>query len=457
MQIAATRPIQRTGNTYTVPALKGNRIYLVDTEKELPKCNCSVNRLHQDLCEHIFAVGYYQDREKAASQPTPVDSIDNPPPKKKKTYPQDWPAYNEARMHEKDRFQVLLAELCERVEDDKPTGVGRPRLNLRDMIFSTVFKTYTGLDGRTFTCDLKEAQRRGHIGHAPHYNSIFNLLETPKLTPLLLALIERSAWPLRSIEVDFAVDSSGFETSCDGRYFEHVHGKKKERRTFMKCHLICGVRTNIVAAVKITDSGTSDTVLLPGLVKTAAEVFDIEEVSADKGYLSHENVEAIVQVGGMPFILPKINSVGGGSDSWGRMFHYFQLHEPEFLDHYHKRSNVESTFHMIKAKFGHSLSSRSDRGMINEALCKVLCHNLVVLNHEMIELHIDPSNWGSHPIGVKAPTGEPTVSLVPMCQLTPLAPPVPEPLPVPDTPTEGGGLIRRGIRGIARLILKAAG
>jgi transposase len=301
---------------------------------------------------------------------------------------------------------------------------------------------------------LKEAQRRGHISHASHYNSILNLMETPKLTPILLALIERSAWPLRSIEVDFAVDSTGFDTSRDGRYFEQIRKEKKERRTFVKCHLICGVKTNIVAAVKISESG--DAVQLPDLVKKAAETFDIEEVSADKGYLSHRNVEVIVQVGGMPFIMPKVDSCGGGSDSWGRMFYYFELHNEEFLEHYRKRSNVESTFHMIKARFGHALRSRSDTGKTNETLCKVLAHNLVVLNHEMLELKIDPANWGRHPIGVKAPIEEPAVALAPVSELAPLAPPVPEPSPAPASPVLKDSLFRRVIRGLARKIIQAA-
>jgi hypothetical protein len=48
-----------------------------------------------------------------------------------------------------------------------------------------------------------------------------------------------------------------------------------------------------------------------------------------------------------------------------------------FLANYHKRSNVETTFSMIKAKFGDSLLARSDVGQMNEALCKVLAHNIV--------------------------------------------------------------------------------
>jgi len=78
---------------------------------------------------------------------------------------------------------------------------------------------------------------------------------------------------------------------------------------------------------------------------------------------------------------------------WGHMFHYFMYRRADFLAHYHKRSNVESTFSMMKRKFGDSLRSKTDVSMVNEALCKILCHNLVVLIHEMYELGIDPTFW----------------------------------------------------------------
>ena len=65
------------------------------------------------------------------------------------------------------------------------------------------------------------------------------------------------------------------------------------------------------------------------------------------------------------------------------------------MAHYHKRSNVESTFSMMKRKFGDSLRSKTDFAMVNEALCKILCHNLVVLIHEMYELGVEPVFWGS--------------------------------------------------------------
>jgi transposase len=72
-----------------------------------------------------------------------------------------------------------------------------------------------------------------------------------------------------------------------------------------------------------------------------------------------------------------------GSPAWKKMYHYFMFNQDEFLRHYHARSNVESTFSMIKAKFGDSLKSTSEAAQDNELLCKVVCHNICVLIQEM--------------------------------------------------------------------------
>lgn len=45
---------------------------------------------------------------------------------------------------------------------------------------------------------------------------------------------------------------------------------------------------------------------------------------------------------------------------------------------------------MIKAKFGERLRSKTETAQINEALCKVLCHNLCVVIQSMYELNITP-------------------------------------------------------------------
>jgi len=76
------------------------------------------------------------------------------------------------------------------------------------------------------------------------------------------------------------------------------------------------------------------------------------------------------------------------------MFHYYQFRREEFLAHYHKRSNVESTFSMVKRKFGDAVRARNPVAMVNEALCKFVCHNLCCVILSQIELGIEAQFWG---------------------------------------------------------------
>ena len=76
-----------------------------------------------------------------------------------------------------------------------------------------------------------------------------------------------------------------------------------------------------------------------------------------------------------------------------KAFRYFQFNQEEYMDRYHKRSNVESTFSAVKRKFGDSVMSRNDAGMVNEVLCRFLCHNLTCLIQEQETLGITPIFW----------------------------------------------------------------
>ncbi len=84
---------------------------------------------------------------------------------------------------------------------------------------------------------------------------------------------------------------------------------------------------------------------------------------------------------------------GQAGGLWAKMFHYFQYRREDFLSHYHKRSNVESVFSMIKAKFRDHVRSKTDVAMVNEVLCKIICHNICCLIQESYELGIDTAFW----------------------------------------------------------------
>jgi transposase len=290
----------------------------------------------------------------------------------------------------------MLHDLCRGITEPDTQANGRPRLPLADVVFATAFKVYSTVSGRRFMSDLREAHSRGHISRVPHYNTIFNYLENPDLTPLLRDLVTETSLPLKSVEVDFAVDSSGFTTSRFTPWYDHKYGVTKREHDWVKCHIMCGVKTNIITAVEIHGRDASDTKLLPAMLEDTARNFTVAEVSADKGYGSVNNVDAIEAVGAKPFIALKSIHTGRAAGAWSKMFHYFMYKREEFLSHYHKRSNVESTFSMMKRKFGDFLRSKTDVAMINETLCKVLCHNIVVLIHEMHELGIAPEFWESN-------------------------------------------------------------
>ena len=220
-------------------------------------------------------------------------------------------------------------------------------------------------------------------------------------------LIVQSSVPLRVVETSFAVDSSGFSTSRFLRWFDQKYGVERKQSVWVKAHVMCGVKTNVVAAVEISDSG--DAPMLPTLAATTAQTFTVKELSADKAYLSQKNLEFVDELGAVPFIPFKVNSRGDSRPGiWQRMFSEFTLSRENWLAHYHQRSNVESTFSMVKAKFGDAVRSKTDVAMKNEVLAKVLCHNVCCLVSAMYELGIDPrlTSPGAEPTILKfAPVG----------------------------------------------------
>src|SRR5919112_5796844 len=94
----------------------------------------------------------------------------------------------------------------------------------------------------------------------------------------------------------------------------------------------------------------------------------------------------------MPFIPFKSNTVEPTeAGTWARMCHLFMYRREAYMEHYHKRSNIETAYSMIKGKFGSALRSKSDGGQINEALCKILAHNICVLIQAIHALGVEPN------------------------------------------------------------------
>ncbi|MBI2817171.1 MAG: transposase [Acidobacteria bacterium] len=162
-----------------------------------------------------------------------------------------------------------------------------------------------------------------------------------------------------------------------------------------------GVKTNVVTGVEITEPDVHDTTQFPALVEATGKRFAISEVSADKGYISKRNLAVVAAAGAVPYIPFKSNTTGEGPELWRKMFHFYQFNRTGFLQHYHKRSNVETVFSMMKRKFGGAVRSKTPTAQVNEILCKVICHNLSVLVQSIFELGIEPTFWAESSLAHK--------------------------------------------------------
>jgi hypothetical protein len=393
-EIADRARIVKEGNLYLVPSQSGKGKYKV--RPDLPYCSCPDFDFRRQPCKHIYAVQVTIKRTRTTVTENGKTTTTETVKVTRKTYAQpNWPAYHRSQTDEKRIFLYLLNQLCQGVGSPAQYGVGRKRLPLEDMLFAMTYKVYSTVSGRRFISDLRDAHTKGYISSVPCYNSIFNYFESEALTDYLKMLIEESSLPLSSIERDFAVDSSGLSTCrfvqwTRAKYFDY---ELIERKEWIKLHLICGVKTNVVTAAEITDHRAGDSPQFKPLVERTAQGFVMNQISADKAYLSTANLKTVVDNHAMPFIPFKTNSspkYQPKSPLWKQMWHYFAYNQERFMQNYHKRSNVETTFHMIKSKFGDALRSKTRRAQINEALCKVLCHNICCLISAMHELNLRP-------------------------------------------------------------------
>lgn len=367
---------------WIVPSQSGNKKYFVDEEFV---CDCPDSEHRQNTCKHAYAARYYLEIERDTSEGMQTEKV-------RLTYPQAWRAYNEAQTNEVRLFDELLKDLVEDIGEPKQKGPGRPRLPLKEQTFCAIQKVYSQLSSRRASSLFKNAEEKDQISHAPYYNQVNKFLNREDITAMLERLVIVTAKPLKAIETEFAIDSSGFRTTNFG---EFARGKYEpfKRHIWLKAHICVGVKTNIITGIEITENYSSDTKQFGPLVRTTSENgFMIEEVSADAAYSSKKNLQAVKDVGGRAYIPFKSNATARARNArlWKKMYRYFQYKQDEFMEHYHKRSNVETTFHMLKMKFGDKLKSKNFIAQKNELLCKVIAHNIVVLIHEMHELGIEP-------------------------------------------------------------------
>lgn len=385
-EIAKTGRVKMDGIKWVVPSQSSNRYYEVVLGLVKSKCTCPDNTERQMKCKHIFAVEITVSKT--------IDSKGNVTiTETKKVYVQDWHNYTLAQNQEGKLFRKLLKDLVENVDEPIRTGAGRPRVPLKEALFCAIEKVYSMQSSRRAYSLYLDAERKQQIKKAPSYNVINIVLNNKEITSILNRLLEITAMPLKSVETQVAVDSTGFRTTKFGEYC-HIKYNSNKRHKFLKAHLLIGTKTNVVVSAQITDENGADSPKFIPLTERAYQNgFNLNEVSADKAYSGRANLDAIAEHGGVAYVPFKVNASqhSHGGRVWNKMFYCFQMCREEFMEHYHKRSNIETTNMVIKSKFGDCLKNKNLVSQTNELLCKLIAYNITMLISATYELNIDPN------------------------------------------------------------------
>jgi transposase len=407
-EIAQRARIEKSGNCWIVPSQSDKGSYRVTLESDSVHCTCPDFELRAKPCKHIFAAAFVVQRQTVTETVTPSGQIETTTVTEtaavRVTYAQNWPQYNKAQSQEKELFCRLLHDLCRAVPEPIQER-GRPRIPLPDALFSACFKVYSGMSGRRFMTDLREAQSAGYVQRAYHFNPVLRVIADEELTPTLYQLVTASAAPLAAVEETFAVDSTGFGTVRYYRHFTAKYGGREiEARDWLKLHALVGTKTNVIAAAEITDRNANDSPQFVPLLTTGKDTFAIKAVVADKAYGSRTNVRRAAEMGATPYIALKSNTVGyatdkmtrGADDSaWRSLWHLYNYRRDDFLATYHARSNAESTFSAMKRVFGDMVRAKGRTAQVNELLLKVIAYNIICVVHWIFELGVSVPGFES--------------------------------------------------------------
>jgi transposase len=305
----------------------------------------------------------------------------------------NWSLYNLAQTSEKLLFLKMVSDAVDAMQIPYAyKGNGRPSLGIDDMIKCCCIKVFNQFSSRRCVPDLLLAKGLGYIHKVPHFNSIQGYMRSKEMVEYIHPLYKMLALPLFEFENNFAVDATGFGTFRKRWYESRLDLKQK--MDFKKLHVVSGIRTNIITAAEASWGHDNDSPFFENLIKDTSFNFKVKKVYADAAYLSKKNCQLVADMGARPFIMPKSNTkevmtlqYKGKISAWREMIALWKSNEELFREYYHKRSNVESTFSMMKRKFLPYIRSKDTQAQFNELIIKCCVHNASVLVNSVFELN----------------------------------------------------------------------
>lgn len=174
------------------------------------------------------------------------------------------------------------------------------------------------------------------------------------------------------------VDSTGLTTTTKGAYIEDKW--KKEKRKFLKLHILADKKTGKIRGFRVTSEHTGDTKKFGPLVKEASEKRKIAKVYGDSAYDARKNFNLLDELEIEPAIKIRKNATTKSLGCQLRKQESLLVRRIGFegwkkLKDYGKRWIAEIVFSSFKRVLGETLRSRKFLCQKAEASLKVMLYN----------------------------------------------------------------------------------
>ena len=275
-------------------------------------------------------------------------------------------------------------------------GVGAPPAELYNVVMNLSIKQYFGRSLRRSVGLIKMCKKAFNLHFKVLcFKTLDNYLNNSSLKPYLNQVIRYTSNPLKYLEKNFATDKTGERTKTYSSWYSIRCNKETKKRDHINVHITSGCELHAVTAIDVLTEKGKDNIIFRNHIQRMQPDFEINIHSGDSVYLSRENCTAVEEAGGKPrFHLKKgLTKKPKGHSAWKRMLNFAEQNPEEYEKEYHTRSNVESTNHAKKQKFGDTVYCENDTAKEQECHLTWCCYNFTVLSRAYYELGIEPKDW----------------------------------------------------------------
>ena len=173
-------------------------------------------------------------------------------------------------------------------------------------------------------------------------------------------------------------DSTGLSVSNKGSYIEDTW--KKEKRKYVKLHILADKKTGKIKGFRVTSEKTGDTKKFVPMVREVSKKRKVAKVYADAAYDARSNFNLLREIGAEPAIKLRKNASLKLMGSRSRRDEAMLLDALGYegwksVKDYGKRWLVEITFSAFKRVLGETLRARRFLSQKAEASLKVMLYN----------------------------------------------------------------------------------